>query len=110
MEYSVVDFIQLSLLKRSHDIASFHLADKLVLILSQAFWLAVAEQLVELLLAGIASTIHACCFAEPVNGCLDACGGCDLLNGITQAFGLPSTLRRCLCNRFGFVLLHFLGY
>ena len=110
MEHSVVDFIQFRLLRCAYYVAAFHRANELVLLFGQAFGLAVAEQLVELLLAGIASAVNACCFAEPVNGCLDACGGCDLLNGVTQASWLPATLCRFRCSRFGFVLLHFLGY
>lgn len=110
MEDSVVDFIQFRLLRCAYHVATFHRANELILFFGQAFRLAVAEQLVELLLTGIASAVYACCFAEPVNGCLDACGSCNLLNGVTQASWLPATLCRFRCSRFGFVLLHFLGY
>lgn len=110
VEYSVVDFIQFGLLKRSYHVAAFHLTNELVFYLGQAFGLAIAEYLVELLLAGFASAVNACCFAEPIDRSLDACGGCDLLNGVTQAAWLPATLCRFRCSRFGFVLLHFLKY
>ena len=83
VEYSVVDFIQFGLLKGGHHVTAFHLANELVLGLGQAFGLAVTPNLVELLLAGIASAVNACGFAEPVNCCFDACGGGDGLNGIS---------------------------
>jgi hypothetical protein len=83
VEYSVVDFIQFNLLKRSHHITAFHLTDVFVFGLGQALRLAVTENLVELLLAGIASAVNACRFAEPIYGSLDACGGGDCLNGIS---------------------------
>ena len=110
VEYSVVNLIQFGLLERSYHVAAFHLTNELVFGLGQAFGLAVAEQLVELLLTGIASAVNACCFAKPIYRSLDACGSCDLLNGVTQAAWLPATLCRFRCSRFGFVLLHFLGY
>jgi hypothetical protein len=81
-EYSVVDFIQFRLLKCSHYVAAFHLANVLVLRLGQALGLAVSEDFVELLLASIATAVNACRFAEPIHRSLDACGGCDLLYGV----------------------------
>jgi hypothetical protein len=81
-EYSVVDFIQLRLLKRSYYVAAFHLANVLVLGLGQALRLAVAKDFIQLLLASIATAVNACRFAKPINRSLDACGGCDLLYGI----------------------------
>jgi hypothetical protein len=81
-EDSVVDFIQLRLLKRSYHVAAFHLANVLVLGLSQALRLSVAKDFIQLLLACIATAVYACGFAKPVNRSLDACGGCDLLYGI----------------------------
>ena len=113
VEYSVVDFIQFNLLKRSYHVTAFHLTDVFVLGLGQALGLAVTEDLVELLLTSITSAVNACCFAEPVNGSLDACGGGDFLYRIAKTFTplwLPSTLGSFRCSRFGFVLLHFLGY
>jgi hypothetical protein len=82
VEYSVVDFIQLRLLKCSYYVAAFHLANVLVLGLGQALRLAVSEDFVQLLLASIATAVNACRFAKPINRSLDACGGCDLLYGI----------------------------
>jgi hypothetical protein len=82
VEHSVVDFIQFGLLKRSYHIATFHLTDVFVLNLGQALGLTVSEDFIELLPSGIASAVNACCFAEPVYGSLDACGGGDSLNGI----------------------------
>lgn len=110
VKHSIVDFIQFGLLEGGHHIAALHLANELVFGLGQAFGLLVAENLIQLLLSGIASAVNACCFAEPIDRSLDACGGCDLLNGVTQAAWLPATLCRFRCSRFGFVLLHFLGY
>jgi hypothetical protein len=81
-EYSVVDFIQFSLLKCSYYIAAFHLSNVLVLGLCQALRLAISEDFVQLLLASIATAVNACRFAKPINRSLDACGGCDLLYGI----------------------------
>ena len=113
VEYSVVDFIQFGLLKRSYHVTAFHFTDVFVLGLGQALRLTVAEDFVELLFASIASAVNACCFAEPVNGSLDACGGGDFLYRIAKTFTplwLPSTLGSGRCSRFGFVLLHFLRY
>jgi len=81
-EDSVVDFIQFGLLKRSHHVAAFHLANELVLRLGQALRLSVAEDFVQLLLASITSAVDTCGLAEPIHRSLDACGGCDLLYGI----------------------------
>jgi hypothetical protein len=78
-EYSVVDFIQFSLLKRSYHVSAFHLANVLVLGLSQALRLSVSKDFIQLLLASIATAVNACRFAEPIHRSLDACGGCDLL-------------------------------
>jgi hypothetical protein len=86
VEHSVVDFIQFRLLRCAYHVAAFHRTNELVLLLRQAFGLSVAEQLVELLLTGITSAVYACCFAKPVNGSLDACGGCNLLNGSLAFF------------------------
>ena len=113
VEYSVVDFIQFNLLKRSYHVTAFHLTYVFVLGLGQALGLAVTEDFVELLLACIASAVNACCFAKPIYGSLDACGGGDFLYRIAKTFTplwLPSTLGSGRCSRFGFVLLHFLGY
>ena len=82
VEYSVVDFIEFNLLKRSYYVAAFHLANVLVLGLGQALRLAVTKDFVQLLLASIATAVNACRFAEPIHRSLDACGGCDLLYGI----------------------------
>jgi hypothetical protein len=82
VKYSVVDFIQFSLLKRSYHVSAFHLANVLVLGLGQALRLAIAKDFIQLLLASIATAVNACCFAKPINRSLDACGGCDLLYGI----------------------------
>lgn len=82
VEYSVVDFIQLRLLKCSYYVAPFHLANVLVLGLCQALGLAVAKDFIQLLLASIATAVNACRFAKPIYRSLDACGGCDLLYGI----------------------------
>jgi hypothetical protein len=81
-EYSVVDFIQFGLLKRSYHVSAFHLSNVLVLGLGQALRLTVSEDFVQLLLASIATAVNACSFAEPIHRSLDACGGCDLLYGI----------------------------
>jgi hypothetical protein len=81
-EYSVVDFIQFSLLKCSYYVATFHLSNVLVLGLSQALRLSVAKDFIQLLLASIATAVNACRFAKPIHRSLDACGGCDLLYGI----------------------------
>jgi hypothetical protein len=82
VKYSVVDFIQLCLLNSGYYVAAFHLSNVLVLGLGQALRFAVAEDFVQLLLASIATAVNACRFAEPIHRSLDACGGCDLLNGI----------------------------
>jgi hypothetical protein len=82
VEYSVVDFIQLCLLKRSYYVAAFHLANVLVLGLGQTLRLSVPKDFIQLLLASIATAVNACRFAKPINRSLDACGGCDLLYGI----------------------------
>jgi hypothetical protein len=78
-EDSVVDFIQLRLLKRSYYVAAFHLSNVLVLGLGQALRLAVSEDFVQLLLTSIATAVNSCRFAEPIYRSLDTCGGCDLL-------------------------------
>jgi hypothetical protein len=79
VKYSVVDFIQFSLLKRSHDIAILHRANEFVFGLSQALRLAPTPNLIETFLASIASTVDTCGLAKPINRCLDARGGSDLL-------------------------------
>jgi hypothetical protein len=81
-EYSVVYFIQFGLLKGSYYVATFHLANVLVLGLGQALRLSVSKDFVQLLLASIATAVNACRFAKPINRSLDACSGCDLLYGI----------------------------
>ncbi len=113
MKDTVVYFVDLILLCSRDHVLAFDSSNELILGLCQALRLLVSEQLIELLLAGFAAAVNACCFAEPVNGSLDACGGGDFLYRIAKTFTplwLPSTLGSFRCSRFGFVLLHFLGY
>jgi hypothetical protein len=81
-EDSVVDFVDVRLLRCRNYIPTFQHSNDIVLLFGQALRLAVPKDFIQLLLASIATAVNACCFAEPINGCLDACGGCDLLYGI----------------------------
>lgn len=110
---SVVDFVDLRLLRCRNYIPTLDSTDKVVLLFGQTFGLPVPPNLVELLLTSIASAVNACCFAEPIYRSFDACGSCDGFDGVTESATLarlPSTLGSGRCSRFGFVLLHFLGY
>jgi hypothetical protein len=81
-EDSVVDFVDVRLLRCRNYIPTFEHSNKVILRLGQALRLAVSEDFVQLLLASIATAVNACRFAEPIHRSLNACGGCDLLNGI----------------------------
>jgi hypothetical protein len=83
VKHSVVDFIEFGLLKRSHNIAILHRANEFVFGLRQAFGLAPTPNLIETLLASIASAVDTCGLTEPINRCLDTCGGSDLLYGVS---------------------------
>jgi len=110
---TVVDFVDLILLRSRDHVLALHSSNELILGLCQALRLLVAEQLIELLLAGFAAAVYACCFAEPIYRSFDSgCGG-DCLDGVTESailLGPTSTLGRSRCILLGFVLLHFLGY
>jgi hypothetical protein len=81
-EDSVVNFVDVRLLRCRNYIATFQHSNNIVLFFGQALRLAVAKDFIQLLLASIAAAVNACGFAEPINRSLDACGGCDLLYGI----------------------------
>ena len=110
MKHSIVDFIQFGLLKCRHHIAALHLANELVFGLRQAFGLLVAENLIQLLLSGIAAAINSCLLAEPIYRSFDSGGGGDCLDGVSESailLGTTATLCRSRCILLGFVLLHF---
>jgi hypothetical protein len=81
-EDSVVDFVDVRLLRCRNYIPTFQHSNKVILLFGQALRLAVSEDFVQLLLASIATAVNACRFAKPIHRSLDACGGCDLLYGI----------------------------
>ena len=83
MEDAVINAIYLRLLRCRNYIPTLDGANEVVLIFGQALRLAVTKDFVELLLAGIASAVNACGFAEPIYRSFDACGGCDGFNGIS---------------------------
>jgi len=73
---TVVYFVDLILLCSRDHVLAFDSSNELILGLCQALRLLVSEQLIELLLAGFAAAVNACCFAEPIYRSFDSgCGG-----------------------------------
>jgi len=71
---TVVDFVDLILLRSRDHVLALHGSNELILGLRQTLRLLVAEQLIELLLAGFAAAVDARLLAEPIYRSFDS--GC----------------------------------